>query len=155
MDAFDILQLFIPIITFAMGYFLTNIGYRRDRKLAIAREKFEKLYHPFILMIHDLGNDTAEGFELSSEDSLVFKQLFNHLSANGYLATSKGQRLIWETRALWHQCLEAGDKVSEDTEEQLGQSITELFQYLMHEYAKSANALGYDLLEMGAAAKQG
>jgi len=44
-----------------MGYFLTNIGYKRDRKLSTIREKFEKLYHPFYLMLFQFGTDTNDG----------------------------------------------------------------------------------------------
>ena len=62
MDVVEIIKLFIPVITFAMGYFLTDIGYKRDRKLSIVREKFEKLYHPFYMLINELGTEREEGF---------------------------------------------------------------------------------------------
>ena len=70
MDFISFLQLLIPVITFAMGYFLTDIGYRRDRKLSIVREKFDKLYHPFYILVNVLGMDNKSGFAFDCENGM-------------------------------------------------------------------------------------
>jgi len=145
MDIFGIIQLFIPIITFAMGYFLTDIGYRRDRKLNIVREKFEKLYHPFYMLIHELGTDREDGIAIGGDDPAVFKPLIDHLSANAYLASTEGQKLIWETRYIVVACMGKGQSLDEEQDKLLTQSIETLFSYLIEEYMKSATALGYEL----------
>ena len=147
MDVIGIITLFIPVVTFAMGYFLTDIGYKRDRKLSIVREKFEKLYHPFYMLVCELGTDTegGDGFALNTEDSSAFGQLFDHLIHNAYLATSEGQSLIWETRMLFVSCNADGNNIDKEKEQLLEKSIRALFGHLIQEYVKSASALGYDL----------
>ena len=147
MDVMGIIQLFIPIITFAMGYFLTDIGYRRNRKLSIIREKFEKLYHPFFVLINELGTDTDDGVGMAfdTENTSVLKRFFDHLFPNMYLASSKGQQLILETRMLFVSNLAKGDTVDKEKEQLLEKSISALFEHLIQEYVQSAKALGYDL----------
>jgi len=147
MDIMIITQLLIPVVTFLMGYFLTNIGYKRDRKLNIIREKFEKLYHPFYMLINELGTDTGDGagFAFNTEDSPVIRKLLDHLTANVYLASSEGQKLIWETRIIFISCVAAGNTVNKEKEQLFEKSISALFEHLIQEYLKSANALGYDL----------
>jgi len=140
-----IIQLFIPVLTFAMGYFLTGIGYKRDMKLGITREKFEKLYHPFYMLIHELGTDTAdgEGLELGAEGCSELRPLFDHLTANMYLASPEGQKLFWETRKLFICCETEGDKLDKEKEQALDQALGTLFGHLLQEYVKTAVALGY------------
>ena len=147
MDVIGIIQLLIPVVTFVMGYFLTSIGYKRDRKLSIIREKFEKLYHPFYLLIHELGTDTAdgEGLELGAEGPSAFKPFLDHLTANMYLASSEGQRLFWETRKLLVCCMTENDMIDKENEEEFGQLFGALCEYLILEYVKAAKALGYEL----------
>ncbi|MCL2368055.1 MAG: hypothetical protein FWC72_03585 [Oscillospiraceae bacterium] len=147
MDVIRIIQLFIPVITFAMGYFLTNIGYKRDRKLGIIREKFEKLYHPFYLLLYELGTDTedGEGLELGTEGAggySALKPFFEHLTANVYLASPEGQKRFAEARKLFVGCCRVNDQ---ETEEQFGESFNGLCEYLLLEYVKAGKALGYDL----------
>jgi len=144
-DVMGIIQLFIPVVTFAMGYFLTGIGYKRDRRLSIIREKFEKLYHPFYMLIHEFGTNTAdgEGFEFSTRDSSVLKQFLDHLTMNSYLMSSEGQKLFWETRKLFFSYMAEGYVIDEEKEQLLDRSIGALFEYLMQEYVKAAIALGY------------
>ena len=146
-DGVGIIQLFIPIITFAMGYFLTNIGYKRDRKLGIVREKFEKLYHPFFMLINELGADTEDGagFAFDTENTSILKRFFDHLLSNVYLASSEGQQLILETRILFVSSIAKGDRIDEEKVQLFEQSISVLFDHLLQEYMKSAKALGYDL----------
>jgi len=103
MDFVGIMQLLIPVITFAMGYFLTDIGYRRDRKLSIIREKFDRLYHPFLVLVNELGMDIELGFAFDSENKDNLKPILEHLTKNAYLTTAEGQKLIWETRYLLFQ----------------------------------------------------
>jgi len=146
MDIMGILQLFIPVITFVMGYFLTNIGYRRDRRLGIIREKFEKLYHPFYLLLHELGAEREDGaLEMSGEGVSMLKPFFDHLKHNMYLASPEGQKLFWETRKLFFSCLAEGDGIEEERAQLLGESFESLCTYLMLEYVKSAKSLGYEL----------
>jgi len=149
MDVIDIIQLFIPVVTFAMGYFLTSIGYKRDRNLSIIREKFEKLYHPFYMLMNELGTEREEGFEFSSENAegvAAIKQLLDHLITNMYLASSDGQKIFWETRKLFISSMSEGNLVlDKEKEEQLDKLLGELFGYLLQEYVKTANALGYEL----------
>jgi len=142
-----IIQLFVPVVTFAMGYLLTNIGYKRDRKLSIVREKFEKLYHPFYLLVHELGTEKEEGFAVGGETS-EFKPFLNHLTKNAHLASSQGQQLIWETRSLFISCT-AGDSVDNEKEQLFETSVHALFELLILEYVKSAKTLGYELIEYG------
>jgi hypothetical protein len=144
MTLLDLFQLFVPVITFAMGYFLTNIGYRRERKLGIIREKFEKLYHPFYMLIHEFGTDVEGGFAFDSENLSSLKPLLDHLSKNAYLASSEGQKIIWETRAVFTRCMKQGDAVDKETEDAFGASLSALFEHLVTEYVKSSNALGYE-----------
>jgi len=148
----NIIQLLIPIITFAMGYFLTNIGYKRDRKLSIIREKFEKLYHPFYLLLHELGasREDGESLEIAGESFSEFRPFFEHLTANVYLASPEGQRRYVEAHKLFLGCCMAeGDlgSVDSEREQQFGESFDALVQYLMSEYVKTAKALGYELDE--------
>jgi len=147
MDALGIIQLLIPIATFAMGYFLTNIGYKRDRKLNVVRERFEKLYHPFYLMMHEFGTDTedGEGLELAAEGYSGLKPFFDHLKHNMYLASPEGQKLFWDTRKIFYACMADGDSAGEEKEQRFGQSFGVLCEYLMREYVKTAKALGYEL----------
>jgi len=149
MDFIAILQLFIPVVTFAMGYFLTDIGYRRDRKLSIIREKFDRLYHPFFVLINELGIDNEFGFAIDSENGAVLKPILEHLTKNAYLTTAEGQKLIWETRYLFVSGATEGETIDNDNEELFAKSIGALFEYLIQEYMKSANALGYELIGMG------
>ena len=144
MDIFAIIQLLIPIITFAMGYFLSNIGYKRDRKLSVIREKFEKLYHPFYLLICELGTDVEEGYVLDIEDGSVLRRLLDHLITNAYLATPEGQRLIEATRKLFVRCMAEGGKNDEENEKLFEEPLTKLSEHLMREYVKAVNALGYE-----------
>jgi len=147
MDVLEIIKLFIPIITFAMGYFLTDIRYKRDRRLSIIREKFEKLYHPFYMLIHELGTDAEGGFAFDTEDGSVLKRFLDHLSTNAYLASPGGQKLIWETRTLFVSCLAEGYKIDKEKEQLLEEPIGTLFAYMLQEYVKSAKALGYEIDE--------
>ncbi|MCL2518622.1 MAG: hypothetical protein FWF15_08675 [Oscillospiraceae bacterium] len=149
MDFIGIMQLFIPVITFAMGYFLTNIGYIRDRKLSIIREKFDRLYHPFLVLINELGTDNEFGFAIDSENGEALKPILEHLTKNAYLATTEGQHLIWETRYLFVASTTEGKTIDKDKEELFAKSIGVLFEHLIQEYMKSANALGYELIGMG------
>jgi hypothetical protein len=145
-----IIQLFIPVITFAMGYFLTGIGYKRDRKLSIIREKFEKLYHPFYLLLHELGTDTAdgEGLELAAEGYSGLRPLINHLTENVYLTSSEGQKRFMETRKLFICCCMAeGDSLDKEKEQLFEASFGALIDYLMLEYVKAATTLGYEIGE--------
>jgi len=153
MDAIGVIQLFIPVITFAMGYFLTGIGYKRDRKLSITREKFEKLYHPFYILVHNLGTDREDGIAIGSEDPSVFKPFIDHLTANAYLASSEGQKLIWETRSLVVSCIAEGGSVDKEKDLLLTKSIGALFEHLIQEYMKSATALGYELGNLASSAE--
>jgi len=147
-----ILQLFIPVITFAMGYFLTDIGYRRDRKLSIIREKFDKLYHPFYVLVNELGTDNEFGFSFDSEDSAALIPIVEHLTKSAYLATADGQKLIWEARYLFVKCTTESDTKDKEKEELFANSISALFEHLVIEYMKSASALGYELIDMGTVA---
>jgi len=146
MDVMGIVQLLVPIITFAMGYFLTNIGYKRDRRLSIIREKFEKLYHPFFMLINELGTDTEDGagFAFDTENPAVLKRFFDHLLSNVHLASSQGQQLILETRALFVTQIVKGDQADQEMLALFEQSISALFGHLLQEYVKSATALGYE-----------
>jgi len=152
MDVLGIIQLFIPIITFAMGYFLTDIGYRRDRKLNIVREKFEKLYHPFYMLVHELGTDREDGIAIGGDDPAVFKPLIDHLSANAYLASTEGQKLIWETRFIVVSCMGKEQILDEEQDKMLTKSIESLFAYLIEEYMKTATTLGYELSNLASSA---
>jgi len=149
MSILSIIQLFIPIITFAMGYFLANIVYQRDRKLNIVREKFEKLYHPFYLLLHQIGAETGDGETLviggeNEEDHMVFKPFFDHLTANIYPASPKGQKLYMDARKLFVGCctLENND---EEKGRLLGLSFGVLCDHLLEEYVKCAKTLGYEI----------
>ena len=151
MDVMGLIQLFIPVITFLMGYFLTDIGYKRDRKLSIIREKFEKLYHPFFMMLNELGTDTEDGagFAFDTDNTSTLGRFFAHLFSNIYLASPEGQRLIMETRMLFVSNMAKGDTVEEENKHLFEESISELFGHLINEYTKSAKALGYDLNGLG------
>jgi len=149
MDAFGIIQLFIPVVTFLMGYFLTDIGYRRDRKLNIIREKFDKLYHPFYVLVNELGSDNELGFAFESGDSAVLEPIIEHLTKSAYLATAEGQKLIWETRYHFISVSAEGETIDEEKDELFGKSLVVLFEHLIQEYMKSADALGYELISMG------
>ncbi|MCL2855376.1 MAG: hypothetical protein FWE21_07145 [Defluviitaleaceae bacterium] len=144
MSALSIIQLFIPIITFSMGYFLTNIGYKRDRRLAIVREKFEKLYHPFYLLMIQLGTDAADGesVEIGGDSYDSIKPFFDHLMANIYLASKEGQELFLKTRKLFVQCCNATD---EEREREFQQLLGTLFEYLTQGYLETAKTLGYEI----------
>jgi len=149
-DILRIIQLFIPIITFAMGYFLTNIGYKRDRKLSIVREKFEKLYHPFYLLLHEIGKaaDDIDGIELGHEGFLTLAPFFKHLTANMYLASPQGQELYLKAYKVFHHCCKAEESgISEERLQEFGQTFDALVQYLMAEYAGAAKTLGYEIGE--------
>jgi len=149
MDFIGIVQLLIPVITFAMGYFLTNIGYKRDRKLSIIREKFDRLYHPFFVLVNELGMDNESGFALDSENGDMLKPILEHLTKNAYLSTAEGQKLIWETRYLFVSNTTGGEIIDKDKEELFAKSIGVLFEYLIQGYMEAANALGYELIGMG------
>ena len=147
MDVFGIIQLIIPVVTFLMGYFLTDIGYRRNRRLNVIRETFEKLYHPFYMMMLELGTDRDDGLvAIDGDDPAVLKQVIDHLTANAYLATSKGQTLIWETRSIVVSCMAEDNKPDKEKDELLAKSIGALFEHLIEEYMRSATALGYELI---------
>jgi hypothetical protein len=146
-DFIDIIQLFIPVITFAMGYFLTNIGYKRDRKLSIIREKFDRLYHPFYVLINELGTDNEAGFEFDSENLDALKPILEHLTKNAHLASAEGQMLIWEARYFF-----VSGEIKKDEEELFSKSLGALLEHLIQGYMKSAKALGYELIEMGTVA---
>ena len=145
----DFFKLVIPVVTFAMGYYLTNIGYKRDRRLSIVREKFDRLYHPFYLLMHELGSNTAdgEGLELGAEDISGFEPFFEHLTANMYLTSSEGQKLFWETRKLFISCLATGDNLDPEKEAAFGASFGALCEYLLQEYVETGKTLGYELVE--------
>jgi len=150
MDFMSIFQLVIPVITFLMGYFLTNVGYKRDRKLSITREKFEKLYHPFYILVHTLGTDREDGIALGGDDPSTFKPFIDHLTANAYLASPEGQKLIWETRSLLVSYMGDGNVMDDEKDRLLTKSIEKLFAHLIQEYLKSAAALGYELGDLAA-----
>jgi len=151
MDVMGIVQICIPVVTFLMGFFLTDIGYRRKRKLDIVREKFEKLYHPFFLLINELGRETEDGFGFAfdTDNTAVLKRLIDHLFINVYLASTEGQRLILETRILLISNTAKGENVELGNVALFEQSIDALFEHLLEEYMRSAKALGYDLGNMG------
>ncbi|MDR0488443.1 MAG: hypothetical protein LBG99_03415 [Propionibacteriaceae bacterium] len=130
-------------MTFAMGYFFTNIGYKRERKLSIIREKFEKLYHPFYMLIQELGTEREDGFALDSDNLDTLKPFFDHLISNVYLASSEGQRIFWETRQWYILCHKS--EATPEWEEALGKGIGDLFSHLFEEYLACARTLGYDL----------
>ena len=142
-----VIQLLIPVVTFAMGYFLTDIGYKRDRKLSIVREKFEKLYHPFFMLINELGTETEDGagFAFDTENTAVLKRFFDHLFTNVHLASCEGQQLILETRMLFVSEIAKGDGIDKEKEQLFEKSISALFLHLLQEYIQSAKALGYDV----------
>jgi hypothetical protein len=144
MGAVEIIQLCIPVVTFAMGYFLTGIGYKRDRKLCIIREKFEKLYHPFYVLIHEFGMESEKGFAFDTENGPMLKPLLDHLTANAYLASTEGQAIIWETRNLFVSYMAKGDSIDKEKGQLLEKAFAALFEHLILQYMKSANALGYD-----------
>ena len=150
MDFISIMQLFIPVITFGMGYYLTDIGYRRDRKLSITREKFDRLYHPFYILVNELGTDHESGFAFDSENMDTLKPIIEHLTKNAHLATAEGQMLIWETRYHFISCVTEGKLSDKEKEEIFGKSLGILLEHLIQEYMKSAKALGYELIGMGA-----
>ena len=153
MDVMGIIQLFIPVITFAMGYLLTNIGYKRDRKLSIVREKFEKLYHPFYILINELGTDREEGIEIGGEDYSAIKPFLDHLKMNAYLASPEGQKLIWETRMLYISNSAKDAIYDKEKEQALNKSIEALFRHFIKEYAKSAAILGYEFVDTDACSR--
>ena len=140
-----VIQLFIPVVTFTMGYFLSNIGYKRDRKLSIIREKFEKLHHPFYLLLNELGENDGEGYVLDIEDGSVLKCILEHLIANAYLASPKGQKLIGQTRKLYASCTLDGGTIDKDKHQMFEEPLQDLFEYLTAEYIKCATALGYEI----------
>jgi hypothetical protein len=151
MDVLGVIQLFIPIITFAMGYFLTDIGYKRDRKLGIIREKFDRLYHPFYILINEHGTDhETGGFAFDNENLDVLKPILDHLTKNSHLATTEGQMLIWETRYHFISIATEEETIDKDKEELFGKSLGALLEHLIQEYMKSAKALGYELISIGA-----
>jgi len=153
MDFISIITLILPVITFAMGYFLTNVGYKRDRKLSIIREKFDRLYHPFYVLVNELGadygTDDGVGFAFDSENFDALNPILAHLTKNAYLATAEGQILIWETRHLFVLYAKKGETIDKDKEDLFAKSIGALFEHLIQEYMKSANALGYELMGIG------
>jgi len=149
MDVLGVIQLFIPVITFAMGYFLTDIGYKRDRKLGIIREKFDRLYHPFYILINELGTEHETGFAFDSENLDVLKPILDHLTKNSHLATTEGQMLIWETRYHFISIMTEEETIDKDKEELFTKSLGALLEHLIQEYMKSAKALGYELISMG------
>jgi len=149
MDFMGIIQLLVAVVTFAMGFFLTNIGYKRDRKLSIIREKFDGLYHPFVIMVIELGTDNELGFTFDSKDRAKLKSILEHLTKNAYLTTAEGQKLIWETRYFFLSVAAEGETNNKDKEEQFAKSLSALFEHLIQEYMKSANTLGYELIDMG------
>ncbi|MCL2679140.1 MAG: hypothetical protein FWF18_02475 [Dehalococcoidia bacterium] len=149
MGIYDVLQFFIPVITFAMGYFLTNIGYKRDRKLSIIREKFNGLYHPFFVLVSGLGAENEFGFAIDSNNGVVLRPILELLTKNAYLATADGQKLIWETRYLFVSGVTEGEIIDKEKEELFAKSLGSLFEHLIQEYMKSAKVLGYELIEMG------
>ena len=153
LDVMGIITLFLPIVTFVMGYYLTGIEHKREMKLRIIREKFEKLYHPFYVMINELGTNMEEGIAFSVGDGSVLMPFFDHLTANVYLASAEGQKLFWETRNLFFRLSAEHGTISAENERLLEQSIAALFQQLLQEYIKSATALGYELAGMDANAK--
>ena len=144
-DVMEIIILLLPVVTFAMGYVLTGISHKREQKLGIIREKFEKLYHPFYMMIPELGEATEEGFAFSVGDGSVLQRFFDHLAANVYLATAEGQKLFWEARRLFISCMAEGGTLSKENEQRIDAAIGALFAHFLQEYARLANALGYDL----------
>jgi len=141
----EIIKLFIPIVTFAMGYFLTNIRYKRERKLSITREKFEKLYHPFYMLMNELGTDEGEGLAFDVDNKPVLKQFFDHLMTNIYLASSKGQQHFWETRKLFLSYSTENGATDKEKKQLLEEAFGKLFMYLLQEYVKHAQILGYEL----------
>ena len=149
MDVVVIVQLFIPVITFAMGYFLTDIGYRRDKKLNLVRERFDKLYHPFYMLALEHGTGRADGVAIGAGGNEEFTHFVDHLAANSYLASSEGQKIIWETRYLLVSCIAKESEPDEESEALLGESISKMFDYFMQEYMKAANKLGYELAGLG------
>jgi len=149
MDFISIIQLFIPVITFALGYFLTNIGYKRDKKLNIIREKFDRLYHPFYVLVNEFGTDHESGFAFDSENLDALKPIIEHLTKNAHLATAEGQELIWGTRYIFITGAADGKTIDKDNEELFGKSLSALLEHLIKEYMKSAKILGYEFIDMG------
>ena len=145
-DVIGIIHLFIPIITFAMGFFLTDIIYRRDKKLNIVREKFEKLYHPFYLMINELGTATedGQGAAFSASDGAIITKFLEHLVANAYLATAEGQAIVWQTSKLFVSYASHDGVPDKEKERLLDESMAALFTHFFQEYIKSSKALGYE-----------
>ena len=149
MDVMGIIQLLIPVITFAMGYFLTDIGYKRDRKLCIVREKFEKLYHPFYLILHECGSDREDGAievgGVGEEGFTAIKPFLDHLMKNIYLASPDGQKLFAEARLLFIECTKKGNSLDKEKAQQFETSFGALCNYLILEYLKTVKTLGYEL----------
>ena len=141
MEAIEIIRLLIPVVTFAMGYLLTNIGYKRDKKLRVTREKFEKLYHPFYMLLNELATDKEEGFYIDTDDSSALKQFLDLLAVNMYLASAEVQQLFWKTRKLFISCMAEGGMLDKEKKPLLEKSCGELFVHLMREYVESASAL--------------
>ena len=63
---------------------------------------------------------------------------------NSHLATSEGQKLIWEMRAVFIHCTSKDYILDEETEQIFEKTLIALFEHFLLEYTKSANALGYD-----------
>ena len=84
-------------------------------------------------------------FEIRGEDCSILKPFFDHLVANAYLSTSAGQKLIWDTHALWVGCLKDGSAIDEKKEQQLQKAFSALVDYLLQDYLKHATALGYEI----------
>ena len=144
-DFMDILRLLLPVITFAMGYLLTGVAHKRALKRDILRERFEKLYHPFYIMINELGTESAEGFAFSVGDGTVIKSFFDHLTRNIYLASTEGQALFWQTRSLFYRCVTNENPLSPESEHAIDEALGALFSHLLMAYLRCANALGYNL----------
>jgi len=162
MDIMGIIQLLLPVATFAMGFFLTDIQYRREKKMRVIREKFEKLLHPFWMLINELGADRPEGLALDVKNTEVFQPILDHLLQNSYLAPAKGQEMVWTMRAVGllratdtddidRSTLESLEATFGDFEnvEKLYERLTgECFVYYMKLYEKTAKILGYEMLAM-------
>ena len=144
-DIMGIITLLLPVVTFAMGYYLTGIEHKRELKRRILREKFEKLYHPFYVMINELGTASEEGIAFSAEDSEVIKRFFDHFMTNAYLANTEGQKLFWDARSQFYRFVSDGDNKSKEKEQKLDEAMGALFGHFLMEYINLANALGYEL----------
>ncbi|MCL2406635.1 MAG: hypothetical protein FWC95_01765 [Defluviitaleaceae bacterium] len=149
-DVIQIIQLFIPVLTFAMGYFLSAIAHKRAHNLAmeraLEREKFDNLYHPIFIMLISLGKDVKEGISMpSTRDTAAVNQIILLLKERIYLAPLNTQKNAWEfihkIKFIQQEVnLETADEaVCNDLDVKFGM----LIGVLLNEYKLTADKLGY------------